>query len=110
MFSSCNLCAAAASLTSALWDRRAALHQTAIADAVPDHINGWNGAISLLQGAGLAPQQGLSALARQVENQAYNISTFELFWLFGVLSVVMIPLIWLARRSVSGGGAHAAAD
>jgi DHA2 family multidrug resistance protein len=98
----------AASLSSALWDRRAALHETAIADAVPDHLDGWNRAISLLQGGGLAPQQGLGALARQVENQAYTVSALELFWLFGLLSVVMIPLIWLTRRSVSGGAAAAA--
>jgi hypothetical protein len=39
-----------------------------------------------------------------VENQASTIAALDLFWLFGILSMVMVPLIWITRRSVSGGG------
>jgi hypothetical protein len=32
----------------------------------------------------------------------------ELFWLFGVLSILMVPLIWITRKSLSGGATVAA--
>jgi DHA2 family multidrug resistance protein len=100
----------AASVGSVLWDRREALHQTAIADAQPGVANSWDHAISQLQATGLSAQQGLGALARQVVDQAYTLAALDLFWLFGMLSMLMIPLIWLTRRSMSGDGAVVAAD
>jgi len=98
----------AASLTTAFWDRRAALHQTHLADAQTTHLDEWRQALSSLHDAGLSAQQSLGALANQVVNQAYTQGALDLFWLFGVLSFVMIPLIWITRRSISGGGPVAA--
>jgi MFS transporter, DHA2 family, multidrug resistance protein len=43
-----------------------------------------------------------------VVNQAFTQAALDLFWLFGVLSLIMVPLIWITRRSISGGGAVAA--
>jgi DHA2 family multidrug resistance protein len=100
----------AASLTTALWDRREALHQTQLADAQTEHLDAWRGALAALHTQDLSAQQSLGALAQQVINQAYTLSAVEIFWLYGVLSAVMIPLIWLARRSLAGGAAVAAAD
>ncbi len=98
----------AASLTTAFWDRRATLHQSALADAQANHPNEWSQALSTLQAAGARPDQALGSLVSQVVNQAYDIAAVDLFWLFGVLVLVMIPLVWLARRSMSGGAAVAA--
>ena len=56
----------------------------------------------------MTAQQSLGALTNQVINQAYTRAALDLFWLFGVLSIVMVPLIWITRKSVSGGGAVAA--
>jgi DHA2 family multidrug resistance protein len=98
----------AASLTTAFWDRREAMHQTHLADAQTSRTPEWAQALSTLQHTGLAASQALGALAEQVVNQAYTLAALDIFWLFGVLSVVMVPLIWIARRSVSGGGPVAA--
>jgi hypothetical protein len=38
------------------------------------------------------------------------MAALDLFWLFGLLSLVMVPLVWLASRSTSSGGAAVAAD
>jgi DHA2 family multidrug resistance protein len=91
----------AASLTTALWDRREALHQTHLADAQAGRIGEWGQAFSKLQTAGLSLEQTLGALTNQVVNQAYTVAALDIFWLFGMLSIAMIPLIWLARRSLS---------
>jgi DHA2 family multidrug resistance protein len=98
----------AASLTTAFWDRRERLHQVHFADAQTSHLNEWSQALSALNHAGLSAQQSLGALANQAVNQASTFAALDLFWLFGVLSIVMIPLVWITRRSISGGGPVAA--
>ncbi|MBV9511649.1 MAG: MFS transporter, partial [Caulobacteraceae bacterium] len=98
----------AASLVTAFWDRREALHQSAMADIQTARSDEWTQALQTLQAHGLGPQQSLGSLAGQVVNQAYTVAALDLFWLFGVLSVLMIPLVWLTGRSMSAGGAAAA--
>ena len=98
----------AASLITAFWDRREALHQTQIAEIQPSRANEWTAAFAGLQHLGLSAQQSLNALYGQVINQAYTIAALDLFWISGWLSLLMIPLIWLARRSVSQGATVAA--
>jgi DHA2 family multidrug resistance protein len=98
----------AASLTTAFWDRREALQQTHLADAQNSHLDAWSQALSALHAQGLTAQQALGSLANQVTNQAYTLAAVEIFWLFGILSAVMIPLIWLAKRSLAGGAVVAA--
>ena len=98
----------AASLVTAFWDRREVAHQSALADVQTSRGVEWGQAISTLQHAGLPPQQALGALAQQVVNQAYTVAALDIFWLFGVLSVIMVPLIWVTRRSMSNGTVAAA--
>ena len=98
----------AASLTTAFWDRRTTLHQTALADAQTSRLDEWSQAIRALRASGLSAEQALGALAQQVTNQASTFAAVELFWLFGVLSAAMIPLIWFAKRSLAGGASVAA--
>src|SRR5580658_3499123 len=80
----------AASLTPAFWDRRERLHQTHLADAQTTRLNEWSQAMSALHDVGLSAQQSLGALANQVVNQAYTQAALDLFWLFGVLSLIMV--------------------
>jgi DHA2 family multidrug resistance protein len=100
----------AASLTTAFWDRRASLHQSALADAQASHNAAFSQALATLHTLGAGPKQALASLVGQVVNQAYDIAAVDMFWLFGVLALVMTPLIWLARRSLAGAGAPVAAD
>jgi DHA2 family multidrug resistance protein len=84
------------------------MHQVHLADAQTTRLHEWNQALGRLHDFGLSAQQSVGALANQVVNQAYTRAALDLFWLFGVLSMVMIPLIWITRRSMSGGAAVAA--
>jgi MFS transporter, DHA2 family, multidrug resistance protein len=93
----------AASLTTAFWDRRATLHQSHLADLQASRIPEWQQALTSLQHAGASAKQALGALNAQVVNQASTVAAVDIFWLFGVLSVVMVPLIWFTRSSLSGG-------
>ncbi len=98
----------AASLTTAFWDHRASVHQSALADGQASHSAAFTQALATLQVAGAGARQSLASLVGQVVNQAYDIAAVDIFWLFGVLAVAMVPLIWLARRSLSGGAVVAA--
>jgi len=98
----------AASLTTAFWDHRASVHQSALADGQASHSAAFTQALTTLQGAGGSAKQSLASLVGQVVNQAYDIAAVDIFWLFGVLAVIMVPLIWMARRSLSGGAPVAA--
>jgi DHA2 family multidrug resistance protein len=98
----------AASLTTAFWDRGERLHQTVLADAQTTHLDAWRQALAAVHASGLTAQQGTAALVQEVVNQASTLAAVELFWVFGVVSLAMIPLTWLARRSFAGGGAAAA--
>jgi len=94
----------AASLTTAFWARRESLHQSHLADLQAARIPEWQQALSSLRHSGAGAQQALGALSQQVVNQAYTVAALDIFWLFGVLSIVMAPLIWFTHRSLADGG------
>jgi len=98
----------AASLVTAFWDRRESVHQSQLADAQAFRTTEWSQAMNILGSLGANSQQALGALYGQVVNQAYTLAALDLFWIFGVLLVAAVPLIWLTRRAVSGGGVAAA--
>ena len=89
----------AASLTTTLWDRREALHQTRLAEAATVYDPGLERALGTLGTAGIHQAQGLALATREMVSQAYAEASIDLFWLSGWLAVLMIPVIWLARRA-----------
>ncbi len=78
----------AASITTTMWDRREALHQTRIAESV----------LAVPTAPGLSPMQSLYALGNTAVRQAYAMSSLDFFWISGWLMLLMIPLVWLTKR------------
>ncbi len=99
----------AASLTTVVWDRREALHQSRLSDSSGITDPWMQQALANLQHSGLSMAQSLGVLGRNLVNQAYMLSSLDFFWISGWLCFAVLPLVWLTRRSVGGGG-HAAAD
>jgi DHA2 family multidrug resistance protein len=100
----------AASITTTMWDRREALHQSRLADGSSAFSPWMQQALAHLHHLGFGDAQAYGVLARSLVGQAYTMASDDLFWLSGWLSIAMIAVVWLARRSVSGGGAPPAAD
>ena len=94
----------AISFTTVLWDRREALHQTRLSDFSTAYNPAMNEAMTHLHGFGLTDPKAYSVLANNLVQQAYLLSSNDLFWLSGWLALACIPLVWLARRAISGGG------
>lgn len=99
----------ATSIATTFWDRREALHQSRLVESLTGFDPGFTSALSTLQAQGLSQAAAAASVTRQVVGQAYLLSTVDLFWISGFLVVLLVPMIWMARRP-RGGAAAAAAD
>ena len=100
----------ATSITTTLWDRREALHQTRLVDALTSYSPAYQQALTQLHQSGLSDGGAIAALARTLIGQSYLMSSLDLFHISWVLALVMMPLCFLVRRPSAGGGAAVAAD
>ena len=100
----------AASITTTIWDRREALHQSRLADASSLYSPVMQHAMHRLHAFGFGDMQSYALLARNLTQQAYLLASDDLFWISGWLSLGMIAVVWLAKCAVSGGRAPVAAD
>ncbi|MBS0302087.1 MAG: MFS transporter, partial [Proteobacteria bacterium] len=98
------------SIATTAWEDRATLHHAQLAE----HVNAARPVVEQtlgqLQAGGMNHEQALGFIDRLVTQQAYMISTQEIFYLSALLFVGLIPLVWLTRRvrgaAADAGGAH----
>ncbi|MEO9385945.1 DHA2 family efflux MFS transporter permease subunit [Chromobacterium phragmitis] len=98
------------SITTTMWDRREALHHSKLTEHVtqydPASVS-WFSAMGKL-GLNTSQQQALTQL--QITKQGYIMAANEIFWICGILFVLLIGLVWFAKPpfTASGGdsGAH----
>lgn len=97
----------AASMITAGWDRREALHQSRLSEAVGNGMP-YQLAADALQRAGLTSTQAAGAITRQMVGQAYLLASTDLFRLSAILCAGLIVLVWFARRPAAQTGPVAA--
>ncbi|MHB8873537.1 MAG: DHA2 family efflux MFS transporter permease subunit [Myxococcaceae bacterium] len=103
-------------LSTTLLQRRTQFHQfrlTEHVDALNPETTTWLGHLTGAAQAGgadpvLAHSQGLRMMYGMVQREAMAMSYMDLFWLFGMLSLVVMPLVFLMKPSVAKGGEMAA--
>lgn len=88
----------AASLITTFWDRREALHQSRLVEAGNDYSPAYRQATGQYEAMGMNALQAAEAVMRQIVNQAYLLSSLELFWLCGWMALAMIVVVWFTRR------------
>ena len=88
----------AASITTTLWDRREAMHQSRLVEQTVAGNPAFVSATGRLGAQGLGLPGASSAILRQVVAEAYLLATTDLFWMSGWICLAMIGLIWLTRR------------
>lgn len=93
----------AASIVTSAWDRREALHQSRIAEAVGQGYP-LQAAMESLQRLGMSSGQALAAIGRQLTGQAYLLASTDLFWLSAVLCAGLVAPVWLTRRPAAPSG------
>jgi DHA2 family multidrug resistance protein len=97
----------AASLITTGWDRREALHQNRLAEAVGNGFP-YQMAVEQLTRLGMTAQQAAAAITRQLVGQAYLLASTDLFRLSAWLSGSLIVLVWFSRRPNTPSGPVAA--
>jgi len=97
------------SIATTLWENRAALHHAQLVDGINQGSQGTGSALAGLAAAGLSPEQALAQVNRLVDQQAFMLSSSELFYISALLFLAMIPLVWLTRPQRAGTGSADAA-
>jgi MFS transporter, DHA2 family, multidrug resistance protein len=97
----------AASLISTAWDRREALHQSRLAEAIGNGMP-YQIAAEQMQRMGMSAQQAAAAVTRQMVGQAYLLASVDLFRLSAWLAAGLILLVWTCRRPSAPSGPVAA--
>ncbi len=97
----------AASIVTTMWDRRATLHQSRIAETVG---NGYplRQAMDQLQAMGMSTAQATGLITRQLGGQAYLLASNDLFRLSAVICGAITFLVWFTRRPQASSGPVAA--
>ncbi|MBS0334151.1 MAG: MFS transporter, partial [Proteobacteria bacterium] len=100
----------AASIVTTSWDRIEAVHQTRLSETMDAHSPAFVQATSKLGSVGLSPLQAIGAVTNQAISQAYLLATVDIFRISAWLMVLLIPLIWITKKALAGGGQAHAAD
>lgn len=100
------------SISTTLWESRAALHHTQLAEAINPGNPTAMSTLAGLRAAGLSAEQALAQINRIVDQQAFMLAAADIFYLSAGLFLLLIPLVWLThpqRAAGAPGGADAAA-
>jgi len=101
------------SITTTLWDDRAAVHHVQLTEQISSGSGfAASDVMAKLAAAGLDPQQAAAQVNRLIDQQAAMLSANDIFRASALLFLLMIGLVWLARpvkpgsAPVDAGGAH----
>jgi DHA2 family multidrug resistance protein len=86
------------SVATTFWDNREQLHQSRLAEATSAFDPSLQHSLSTLQGLGLSHEQAVGALTRGMVEQAYMLSSLDIFWVSTWSALLLVPLVWLAHR------------
>jgi len=96
------------SIVTTLWDRRATLHHAQLVERLTPGSPATSQALAQMHSGGFGTQQSYGLLNRLVDNQAFMLSANDIFYVSGVLFLVLMFVIWLARPTTGAAGAAGA--
>jgi DHA2 family multidrug resistance protein len=85
------------SISTTLWENRAAMHHAHLAEAVSGSNLAATQALGRLQGSGLDAAQSLAMLDRLVNAQAFVMAADDIFYASAIIFLLLIPLLWVTR-------------
>jgi MFS transporter, DHA2 family, multidrug resistance protein len=98
------------SIATTLWQDRAATHHAQLSEYISPGVGATDSVMSGLASAGLTPDQALGTINRLVDQQAYMLAANDVFYASAIVFLLLIPLVFLAKRiKTAAGGSDAAA-
>jgi DHA2 family multidrug resistance protein len=100
-----------ASVVTTLWDNRSAMHHAYLTENISRYSSSTDAMVRSLMSGGLTNGQAFGYVERILDNQAHMLGAADVFWLSGVIFLVLMFGIWIARpekvaASVDAGAAH----
>ena len=92
----------ATSLTTTYWDRREALHQSRLVESLSVFDPALREATAAIKSLGFSGQAAAGNVLHEVINQAYLLSSLDLFYFSGWTTLILIAACWMARRPAGG--------
>ncbi len=89
----------AASMTTTLWDRREAFHQSHLVEAATPSAAPFADMMRRMASMGMQGPAADAAMQGQIVKQAYLLSTVDLYWAFALMTAALAGLVWFTRRS-----------
>jgi DHA2 family multidrug resistance protein len=87
-----------------LWNHRTEVHHATLTEHVRVDSAGWQHYQGILSNGGLTDQQTLGVTNYIVNQQASTMAANDLYWLFAIVFISLIPLIWLCKPPFAGHG------
>lgn len=97
------------SISTTLWESRAALHHSQLAETLHQGNTALQATLSGLQASGLSQEQALAQVNRMVDQQAFTLAANDIFYLSSMVFLLLIGLVWLTRPQRANAGASEAA-
>jgi len=99
------------SIATTVWDDRATMHHAHLTEAINGGSVATSRTLDSLRASGLGTTQALANIDRMIDAQAFVLSADDIFYASAVIFIVLIPMLWLTRRSKpasaeAAGGAH----
>ncbi len=85
------------SLSVTLWGRREAFHHSRLVEQINPFNPTSSDALSQLNSLGFTPIKNMGVIDATITNQAYMLSTNDIFWLSGWVFVFLMIIVWWAR-------------
>jgi DHA2 family multidrug resistance protein len=87
-----------ASLSTTVWDRREALHQTDLSGAASPPARQLGQTLEHMQAMGMTTRQSVAALTRELVNQSYLIAFDDISAISAGICLAMIAIVWFTHR------------
>ena len=99
------------SVTTTLWENRAAMHHSQLVEYVNNASLASDRTLSTLDSLGMSREQGLAYINRLVDQQAFMLSVSDIFAASAAIFIALLAIVWLGHpvhnaAPVDAGGAH----
>ena len=88
----------AVSLVTTYWDRRERLHQSRLVESLSVFDPKFRAVTAALKSLGFSGHGAAADVLHEVVNQAFLLSSLDLFYFSGVATLVLVGACWLVRR------------
>lgn len=85
------------SIAISLWEHRAALHHSQLAEHLLPGQPAFDETVSLWQALHVDDLAQWSLLERMVSREAFMLATNDLFWLMTITFIALVSIVWLAK-------------